>query len=212
MAKSPVAGRVKTRLCPPLTPEQAALVARAALVDTLAAVAESEADRRVLALDGEPGEWLPAGFEVLPQRGHTFAERLAHAWIDCGAPTLQIGMDTPQVTAAELNAAMAMLRTAPSGAVLGLADDGGWWALGMTAVDRTVFDDVPMSTVWTGAAQREALVRRGMLPVLLPSVRDVDGWADALHVAGLHPGGVFGSVVDGLLVGGVLPDEREAAS
>ncbi|MEO5678521.1 MAG: glycosyltransferase, partial [Acidimicrobiales bacterium] len=69
LAKEPVAGRVKTRLCPPLTPAEAAAVAEAALADTLAAVARCGADRLVVALDGAPGPWLPAGFEVIPQRG-----------------------------------------------------------------------------------------------------------------------------------------------
>src|SRR5690606_23084798 len=61
MAKAPVAGRVKTRLVPPLSAAEAAAVAEAALADTLEAVAACGAERRVLALDGEPGPWLPEG-------------------------------------------------------------------------------------------------------------------------------------------------------
>ena len=64
MAKAPVAGRVKTRLCPPCTPGEAAGLAEAALADTLDAVLEAGAGRCILALEGEPGPWLPAGFEV----------------------------------------------------------------------------------------------------------------------------------------------------
>ena len=65
LAKAPAPGRVKTRLSPPLRPEQAAALARAALEDTLAAMAGSRlAERLVVALDGEPDGWLPAGFEV----------------------------------------------------------------------------------------------------------------------------------------------------
>lgn len=56
IAKAPVAGRVKTRLCPPCTPQQAAALAGAALQDTLAAVAATPAHRRVLVLDGEPDD------------------------------------------------------------------------------------------------------------------------------------------------------------
>ena len=55
MAKAPVAGRVKTRLCPPCTPAEAAAIAEAALADTLDAVAACGAGRRIVALDGEPG-------------------------------------------------------------------------------------------------------------------------------------------------------------
>ena len=98
MAKSPTVGQVKTRLCPPLSLEEAARVAEAALADTLEAVARCGSGRRILALDGPPGDWIPAGFELIAQRGRSFDRRLAAAWSDAGGPGLQIGMDTPQVT------------------------------------------------------------------------------------------------------------------
>ena len=106
MAKAPLPGRVKTRLCPPLTSQQAAEVAASALADTLAAVGACGADRRIVALDGPPGDWLPAGFEVIPQRGDGLAARLQAAWRDAAGPGLQIGMDTPQVTAELLDDAL----------------------------------------------------------------------------------------------------------
>src|SRR4029453_10639579 len=82
IAKAPVPGRVKTRLCPPCTPAQAAALAEASLRDTLAAAARCGASRRVVALDGAPGSWLPDGFEVIPQRGSGLAERLSAAFAD----------------------------------------------------------------------------------------------------------------------------------
>ena len=114
MAKSPRPGRVKTRLCPPCTAEEAAAVAAAALADTLAAVAACGAPRKVIALDGEPGPWLPPGFEVVGQRGTTFNQRLASAWADTGGHGIQIGMDTPQVTASELDGLLAQLDRGPA--------------------------------------------------------------------------------------------------
>ncbi|MBB5782848.1 TIGR04282 family arsenosugar biosynthesis glycosyltransferase [Nonomuraea jabiensis] len=69
IAKEPVAGRVKTRLTPPYSPEQAARLAGAAFHDSLLAVSGTPATQRVLALDGLPGSWLPPGFVVIPQRG-----------------------------------------------------------------------------------------------------------------------------------------------
>lgn len=60
LAKAPVPGRVKTRLCPPFTPEQAAGLAEAALRDTLRAAMLTEADHLLVYLDGEPGPWLPS--------------------------------------------------------------------------------------------------------------------------------------------------------
>jgi hypothetical protein len=61
IAKQPVPGRVKTRLVPPCTHEQAAVLAEAALADTLRTVLATPARRRVLVLDGRPGPWSPVG-------------------------------------------------------------------------------------------------------------------------------------------------------
>jgi len=99
LAKAPAPGRSKTRCSPPCTLEQAAELAAAALHDTLAAVAATPARRHVVALDGPAGSWLPAGFDVVAQRGHDLDERLAAAFTDVGGPALLIGMDTPQVSA-----------------------------------------------------------------------------------------------------------------
>ena len=65
LAKAPVAGRVKTRLCPPCSPEQAATLAEAAIVDTLAAAVATPGVRPVLVLDGVPGDWVPNGLEIV---------------------------------------------------------------------------------------------------------------------------------------------------
>lgn len=176
MAKSPVAGRVKTRLCPPCTPQEAAELAEAALADTLDAVAACNVDRRIVALDGAPGAWLPPGFEVVPQVTGTFDRRLAAAWDAAGGPGVQIGMDTPQVTAALLDDAVGALDTSSS--ALGLAVDGGWWAIALRRPDAQVFLGVPMSTVSTGAAQLARMHALGLDVFLLPSLVDLDTIAD----------------------------------
>ena len=181
MAKSPVAGRVKTRLCPPLTFHQAADYAEAALADTLHAVAQCGADDRVLALEGEPGPWLPSGVRVVAQRGESFNERLANAWTDVGGPGVQIGMDTPQVTAALLDSALAAVR--PGRAVLGPTFDGGWWALGLAAPDERAFDRVPMSRADTGHWQRARLRALGYEVHEIEPLVDVDHFEDAIVVA-----------------------------
>jgi len=97
IAKAPVAGRSKTRLCPPCSPEQAARLAEAALVDTLDAVARTECGGRTVVLEGPPGDWLPEGFDVVPQAEGGLGDRLAGAFSQITGPTLLIGMDTPQV-------------------------------------------------------------------------------------------------------------------
>jgi uncharacterized protein len=191
LAKAPVPGRVKTRLCPPCDPAQAARLAEAALVDTLQAAAATRCDRRVLVLDGAPGPWLPAGFEVLRQRGRGLDERLAHACADVGAGGLLIGMDTPQVTPAQLTASLDALDAPHVDAVLGPSVDGGWWALGLRSPNPAVFLGVPMSTSHTGATQQARLHRLRLRTRTLPIVRDVDDFSDAVAVSHAAPHGQF---------------------
>ncbi|MDQ3768613.1 MAG: TIGR04282 family arsenosugar biosynthesis glycosyltransferase [Actinomycetota bacterium] len=195
IAKAPVAGRVKTRLCPPCTPQQAAALARAALQDTLAAVAATPTHRRVLVLEGEPGDWLPDGFEVIPQRGEGLAERLADAFATIGEPALLVAMDTPQVTAQMLIEATALLRMEGVDAVQGDADDGGYWAIGLQHPDPASFAGVPMSVDHTGAAQRARLAELGLTVADLPPLRDVDTMDDAVAVAAQVPDGHFAAVL-----------------
>jgi glycosyltransferase A (GT-A) superfamily protein (DUF2064 family) len=186
IAKEPRPGRVKTRLSPPFTPEEAAQLAEAALADTLHAVAAAPACRRVLVLDGAPGPWLPPGFEVLPQCAGGLDERLADAFAHCRGPALLIGMDTPQVTPELLT-----VDFADCDAYLGPAEDGGFWALGLAEPDPALLRGVPMSTPTTGAVQRERLAGAGLRVCELPRLRDVDVAADARAVAALAPHGRF---------------------
>ncbi len=197
IAKAPVAGRCKTRLCPPLEPAQAATLAEAALSDTLQAVAWTPgAGRRVLVLEGTPGPWLPDGFDVIAQRGEAFGERLANAVRDVGEPLLVVGMDTPQLTRAQLAGALERLDEPDVDAVLGPTPDGGYWAIGLSAPDPVVFDGVPMSTPHTGAAQHARLSELGLRTELLAPLRDVDTFDDAVAVAALAPWTRFAAMLE----------------
>ncbi|MDQ3402975.1 MAG: DUF2064 domain-containing protein, partial [Actinomycetota bacterium] len=113
VAKAPVAGLAKTRLMPIASPEQAADIAAAALLDTLDAVLATPGVTPVVAMTGAVAdarrrdelETLLRRCVVLPQRGNDFPQRLANAHADVaarfpGRAVLQIGMDTPQVTPA----------------------------------------------------------------------------------------------------------------
>jgi len=191
LAKAPRPGRAKTRLCPPCTPVQAAELARAALADTLHTVIATPAARHVLVLDGEPGPWLPAGFELVSQRGAGLAERLGNAFADVGGAVLLVGMDTPQLTSDHLREGVRRLLGADTDAVLGPAPDGGYWAVGLRRPEPGAFAGVPMSTADTFRRQRERLTAHGLRVALLPTLRDVDELADARVVAALAPGGRF---------------------
>jgi rSAM/selenodomain-associated transferase 1 len=199
LAKAPVPGRVKTRLCPPCTPAQAARVAAAALADTLDAVTAAGAGARVLVVDGRYP--APPGWAILGQRGGSLGERLANAFADTrtpGAATVLVGMDTPQLTADHLNTALGLLATAGGpDAVLGPAADGGWWGLGLRQPGHAaVLRDIATSTATTGASTLAALRWRGLRVTLLGSLRDVDTAADAHAVAAeCPPAGRFARTV-----------------
>ncbi len=205
LAKEPRPGTVKTRLCPPCTPESAADVAAAALFDTLSAVAGSGCAGRVLALDGMPGPWLPPGFTVIPQVTGELGARLAAAVAYVAGPVLVMGMDTPQVTPSLLDDACRRLHEPGIDAVLGRAVDGGYWAIGFRDRRRGAFTGVPMSTSRTAACQlarlRDLQLRAGELIRL----RDVDTFADALEVASTVPRSSFASAVTRAAASAVVP-------
>lgn len=189
LAKEPLPGRVKTRLCPPCTPVQAARVAVAALADTLDTVDAAAAGDRCLVVDGRYP--VPSGWAVVTQRGGPLSERLANAFADTAVPgrgTLLIGMDTPQLSVGGLDDALRSLDGAD--AVLGPAADGGWWALGLRDPGHAaVLRDIPTSTADTGEQTLTALRRQGLRVALLPELRDVDTAADAHAAAAACPAG-----------------------
>ncbi len=210
IAKAPVPGRSKTRLCPPCTPEQAAALAEAALADTLAAVAAVPGRRRrLLVLEGEPGEWVPEGFEVHPQREGGLGDRLAGAFAAAAEPALLVGMDTPQLAPAHIERGIEALERPGIDAALGRAPDGGYWAIGLRRPDQQVFEGVPMSTAETGAAQRRRLDELGLRVEELEPLRDVDTIDDARAVAAEQPGSRFARVLAGMALD--RPERLEAA-
>jgi uncharacterized protein len=185
VAKAPVPGQTKTRLAATVGDQRAAELAAAALLDTLDAVAATPVAARVVALTGELDAAVSAAeirgrlepFTVIPQRGNSFADRLANAHADAAAvaghPVLQIGMDTPQVTAELLADCGRRLTEAP--AVLGLAPDGGWWALGVqTPTLAKCLRDVPMSQPETGDLTLKALRNNGIHVIPLEELSDFD--------------------------------------
>jgi glycosyltransferase A (GT-A) superfamily protein (DUF2064 family) len=178
---------------------QAAAIAEAALVDTLGQVAITPAARRVLALDGRPGRWLPAGVDVIPQSHGDLARRLEALTHDCFTalarePVVLIGMDTPQVTRRLLLDAEHRLHSGAD-AVLGPASDGGFWLIGLRSPVPGAFTDVPMSTARTGELQLRRLEALGCAVDCIGTLDDVDCFEDARRVARQHTDGAFAEAV-----------------
>jgi glycosyltransferase A (GT-A) superfamily protein (DUF2064 family) len=198
LAKRPDPGRAKTRLIPAFGPEGSAALAAAALADTFDAARASGADRVVVSFDGDPSGVVPDDLEVVPQRQGDLADRLAGAWTAVDGPALQIGMDTPQVTGRDLADAFGALEAPGTDAVLGMADDGGWWAIGLSQ-PADVFAGIVTSRADTGRRQRDRLRELGLATSLLATFRDVDLPADVAAVAAAAPGTRFAQVAAELL-------------
>ena len=202
IAKAPVAGEVKTRLCPPCTPEQAAGIAAAALADTFAAVEEVAAAtgaRRVLLLDGALQDWMPTTFEVVSQRGDGLEQRLCNGFVDLG-PGVIVGMETPHVVSAlagAIDAARCGIDT------IGLALDGGYWMIGLcaesVAMAPDLFEGVAMSATHTGLSQIGRLHAHGRRVRLLPIARDLDTIEDLKAVVVSGRGGALAAVAADVL-------------
>ncbi|MBM7471572.1 TIGR04282 family arsenosugar biosynthesis glycosyltransferase [Subtercola frigoramans] len=196
IAKECLPGRVKTRLTPELSFEQAAAVASASLADTLDAIRAVPATRRILAFDGRPS-YAPAeahGFEIIPQADGDLSDRLAAIFDQCSGPTLLVGMDTPQVNRQVLEPALGDW-SGELDAWFGFASDGGFWALALADPDGSLIRGVPMSRPDTGRLQLERLLDAGLRVKLLPVLTDVDTVDDAAEVAEIAPDGRFAEAV-----------------
>lgn len=186
VAKAPEPGKAKTRLAATVGDQVAADIAAAALLDTLDAAAAAPVAARVVALTGDLDAASCSAeirrrlesFTVVGQRGHDFADRLANAHADAGdagggRPVLQIGMDTPQVSAELLTDCAERLLQVP--AVLGPARDGGWWILGLDAPTAAEhLRGVPMSQPDTGDLTAKALRDKGIDVATVATLADVD--------------------------------------
>lgn len=194
IAKETIPGRVKTRLHPPLSLEEAAELAAACIADTLEAVAAIPATRRVLLFDGS---LLPPGsedYDVMTQVEGDLDARLGAMFDECEGPTVLIGMDTPQVTA-DLLAPMFAEWPHEVDAWFGPATDGGFWTLALARPDGDLLRGVPMSRTDTGRIQLRRLEEAGLRVGMLPALTDVDTIENAREVAALAPNGRFATTL-----------------
>lgn len=185
IAKECLPGRVKTRLHPAVSYEQAAELAAASLADTLETGTALAAERRILAFDGVVPPPDSHAFDVVPQVAGDLDERLAAVFDAAEGPTLLIGMDTPQLRSHDL----AALFPWPDDAdfAFGPARDGGFWAIGMREPRGELIRGIPMSRDDTGVRQLERLSSVGGAIRMLPMLTDVDTIVEAHAVAASAP-------------------------
>lgn len=187
MAKEPVAGRAKTRLARDVGRDVAAELARAFLLDTLETVGGLVGRGVRVEVHFDPPEargWFeqsaPPGVRTFEQERGDLGERMVAAFRSAfargGTRCVMIGMDTPAVTRRTLAGALEVVE--PGSIVLGPSSDGGYWAIGMSAFEERLFEDVAWSTDKV-LAQTEARARYAGLQVTrLREECDVDTGAD----------------------------------
>jgi uncharacterized protein len=186
MTKVPKAGRVKTRLSPPLTPEEAAALNTCFLRDTAAAIelAASEGIARGIGVYTPVGEEsgyrgvLPGSFELIAQRGDAFGERLTNAAEDLFAVGFDsvclIDSDSPTVPQRAYSDAARLLREPGDRIVFGPSDDGGYYLIGMKQLHRRLFEEIDWSTERVADQTLERAKEIGVAVELLPTWYDVD--------------------------------------
>lgn len=197
IAKECLPGRVKTRLAadlaPLLTPTSvseaeewapdaralAARIASAALDDTLAATASAGFTRRILFFDGDRPPDSAHGYEIVPQPSGSLDIRIAALFDLCEGPAVLLGMDTPQLTAADADH---LARGWDTDALFGPAADGGFWTLGLREPRGDLVRGVPMSRPDTGAVQRARLLAAGLSLTEVRTLRDIDHLEDLAEV------------------------------
>ncbi|WP_104135656.1 MULTISPECIES: DUF2064 domain-containing protein [unclassified Cryobacterium] len=185
IAKECLPGKVKTRLHPPLSLEQAALLAASSLADTLKVAVQLPATRHILAFDGVTPPPEASDWQILPQTSGALDERLAAIFDHLDEPTLLLGMDTPQISAEIL--APVFQNWNETDAWFGPANDGGFWALALKKPSGALLRGIPMSRSDTGAHQLQRLDQAGLTVRLLPALTDIDTIRDAHTVAAIAP-------------------------
>lgn len=188
MAKTPVPGRVKTRLCPPLDPRESAHLYACMLGDMADEISHLARVRRYLFLDppGSAGSLRGApfsAFERFPQRGRDLGDRMwdatATAFRHGAQRVVIVGADCPSLSAARVRQAFREL-SAGASVVFGPSSDGGYYLVGLSLPDARLFRGFAWSTegVLRNAAERCRILSAPFS--FLPPGRDVDTGEDLL--------------------------------
>jgi rSAM/selenodomain-associated transferase 1 len=179
VAKAPAPGRAKTRLVPPLTPEQAAAVQEALLLDTLDACRAEVPETVLLYSDpdeaAELGRLAGPGTRLLLQEGRGLADalRLGMARHIAEGPVALVSSDIPGIPPGALGRAFVELEQGAD-VVLGPALDGGYWLIAMRDFSDVPFRAIPWSTPAVFAVTVRRCEQAGLSVSVLDRWRDVD--------------------------------------
>jgi rSAM/selenodomain-associated transferase 1 len=182
MAKQPQPGTVKTRLSPPLSPQAAAALYRAFLLDKIAQVGTLKAVSPVIAYTPCAARDFFAAmapqFLLVPQQGADLGARLSNSFAQLFAAdytgVLAIDSDTPTLPSAFLQQAVDHLARSQSDVVLGPSEDGGYYLIGLRALHRELFEDMSWSTAAVFSETIRRAYAKGLTVSALPSWFDID--------------------------------------
>jgi hypothetical protein len=200
MAKVPVAGQVKTRLCPPLAAAAAAMLARCFLLDRLQQLGEVPDGDTLIAFapkerEAEMRDLAPAGIRLISQEGADLGARLDRLLTDLLAEgyagAIAVDADSPTLPTAYLRRACAVIRDAAVDAVVGPCEDGGYYLIGLRAPAPALFTDMPWSTAMVTEETLARARRLGLRLALLPSWFDVDRGEDLARLQAPGPPEAF---------------------
>jgi hypothetical protein len=186
-ARKPLPGRVKTRLTPPLSPEEAAALYSAMVLDVLDKCRHITVADQLLCYDNRPGTRefftpLLGDGALFPQEGDGLGERLEHAFSHAFnrgyRRVVVIGTDSPDLPARYIRDAFRLLEDGPQKAVFGPTEDGGYYLLGLTSPQPLLFRDIPWSTDRVLEASLAKCSEAGLRTELLPRWHDLDTAAD----------------------------------
>jgi rSAM/selenodomain-associated transferase 2/rSAM/selenodomain-associated transferase 1 len=191
MAKAPVPGQVKTRLVPPLTPEQAADLAKRLLVEAVEQVQRLKGVRTMVAVSPSEGiphvqQFLPPTVSLIPQSDGDLGQRLAHAFEELFAKgakgVIVLGADHPDLPSEYLARAVKLLRQGSDPLVIGPTEDGGYYLIGLTRPHPELFRGVPWSTSEVLKVTLAKAKAAGLSVTLLPPWYDIDRPEDLIRL------------------------------
>jgi rSAM/selenodomain-associated transferase 1 len=185
MVKVPFAGAVKTRLTPPLTPAEAAILSECFLRDMATNIAGLNANGTVgvaLYTPADAGkllrDLLPGAFQLFAQRGETLGERLINAADELLSNGFEsvclINSDSPTLPREILGTAASLLTQDGDRVVLGPSQDGGYYLIGLKRTHRSLFERIAWSTAAVLAHTVERAAEINLRVEFLPTWYDVD--------------------------------------
>lgn len=188
-AKEPLPGQVKTRLSPPLSPQETAQLYHSFLLDILEEMSRIPDLRLALAFSPPQARGFfrrlaPPDTDIFPQEGRDLGERMARAFARVFGggfgPILLRGSDTPDLPAAVVSEAREVLAAGKAQVVLGPATDGGYYLVGLNEPQPSLFQGPTWSSNTVLSSTLEVARQRGLKVHLLPSWPDIDTYADLL--------------------------------